>query len=134
MSRSRGTDSVARRLSAVFRRSGYVRRQSSRRLAAEGYRRYKKGDEIRFIATSRSELATVRRLLRRAGFQPGRPFPKGRRFAQPVYGRAAVQQLLSLLITTTTPNKRAAANRRSAARARAGRVGYRHKPEKKCVQ
>ena len=98
MSSSRSTDSVlVEQLSAVFRRNGYVRRQSSHRLAAEGYRRYKEGDEIRFIAASRSELASVRRLLRRAGFEPGRPFTKGRQFAQPVYGRTAVQQLLSLL-------------------------------------
>jgi hypothetical protein len=66
-------------------------------LAAEGYLGYKKGDEIRFIVASRSELASVQRLLRRAGFEPGRPFAKGRKFALPVYGRTAVQQLLSLL-------------------------------------
>ena len=97
MSSSQSTKSVAERLSAVFHRSGYVRRQSARRLAAEGYLGYKKGDEIRFIAASRSELASVQRLLRRAGFEPGRPFAKGRKFALPVYGRTAVQQLLSLL-------------------------------------
>jgi hypothetical protein len=97
MSSSPNTESVAERLSAVFRRNGYVRRQSPRRLAAEGYRGYKKGDEVRFIATSRSELASIQRWLRRAGFEPGRPFAKGRQFALPVYGRTAVQQLLSLL-------------------------------------
>ena len=100
MSSSQSTESVAERLAAVFHRSGYVRRQSSRRLAAEGYMGYKKGDEVRFIASSRSELVSVQRLLRRAGFEPGRPFAKGRQFALPVYGRTAVQQLLSLFHDT----------------------------------
>ena len=100
MSSSPDTDSAIEQLTAVFRRSGYVRRQSSRRLAAEGYMGYKKGDEVRFIASSRSELVSVQRLLRRAGFEPGRPFAKGRQFALPVYGRTAVQQLLSLFHDT----------------------------------
>lgn len=80
----------------MFHRNGYVRRQNARRLAAEGYLGYRKGDEIRFVLASRSELASIQRLLRRAGFEPGRPFTKGRKFVLPVYGRTAVQELLSL--------------------------------------
>lgn len=105
MSISSSTESVGEQLAALFQRSGYVRRQDSRRLKADGYARYKKGDELRFIVTSRSELSTVRRLLRRAGFEPGRPFTKSRQFAQPVYGRTAVRELLSLLTTTPTANQ-----------------------------
>src|SRR5689334_18500846 len=91
------TDLVAKQLFAAFHRNGYIRRQNSRRRTADGYRNYKKGDEIRFVAKSRSELAKLRRLLRRADFRPGQPFAKKRQFAQPVYGRTAVRRLMSLL-------------------------------------
>lgn len=99
MTTSPDTDSAIdaiKQLSAIFNRNGYVRRQSRKRLKKEGHARYKKGDEIRFIAVSRSEVASIFLLLRRAGFEPGRPFVKGRKFALPVYGRTAVQQLLAL--------------------------------------
>jgi len=51
---------------------------------------YKKGYEVRLIVADAHELAAVRRALEAAGFRPGRPFKKGRRIAQPVYGRQAV--------------------------------------------
>lgn len=96
MSSSPDKDSAVEQLLELFRRCGYVRRQNPLRLEAEGYMGYKKGDEIRFIVASRAELIRVQRLLRRAGFEPGRPFVKGRQFVLPVYGRAVVQQFLSL--------------------------------------
>ena len=87
----------AARLAAFFHRNGYVRRQDAGRLAAEGYDGYKKGDEVRLVAASGQELAVMRKLLRRAGFEPGRPFVKGRRMRLPIYGRAAVQRFLGLV-------------------------------------
>lgn len=78
-------DWAAERLSAVFNRGGYVRRRNAG-----------KGHEIRFVVESRSELASVRRLLRIAGFEPGRPFTKSRKFVLPVYGHTTVRQLLRL--------------------------------------
>jgi len=63
----------------------------------EGAQRYKKGDEIRLTAKSQEELATIRRLLVQAGFQPGWPFVKGRQFRQPVYGRHEVARFLKLI-------------------------------------
>ncbi len=80
-----------------FRRNGYVRRKNLWRQQEEGYWAYKKGDEVRLAAASRAELALIRRLLRRAGFRPGRPFRKGRQYRQPVYGRAAVSRFLGLV-------------------------------------
>jgi hypothetical protein len=88
---------VAARLAALFHRNGYVRRQNARRLRAEGSWGYKKGDEVRLVADSLAELAEVRRLLRAAGFKPGRPFRKARQYRQPIYGRAQVARFLTLV-------------------------------------
>ncbi len=88
---------VRGRLAALFRRNGYVRRQSAARLNAEGYGAYKKGDEVRLVADSRAELAEVRRLLRAAGFKPGRPFRKANQYRQPLYGRQQVARFLALV-------------------------------------
>ncbi len=88
---------VIDRLTALFRRNGYVRRQSPARRAADGYRTYKKGDEVRLVAESASELQDIRRLLREAGFAPGRPFQKAGQWRQPVYGRESVTRFLALV-------------------------------------
>jgi hypothetical protein len=80
-----------------FRRNGYVRRQCAERLAAEGYTGYKKGDEVRLVARSKSELRTIRRLLKQVGFTPGRPFAAGNQWRQPLYGRDAVAQFLEMI-------------------------------------
>jgi hypothetical protein len=44
-----------------------------------------------------TELRNVRRLLKAAGFERGRPFRKDRHWRQPVYGRAAVARFLALV-------------------------------------
>ena len=88
---------ASQRLAELFRRNGYTRRQNQARLAEEGYLGYKKGYEVRLTAESRVELKTIRRLLREAGFRAGRPFAKGRRFRQPVYGREAVRRFLGMV-------------------------------------
>ena len=87
---------VVEQLAALFRRNGYVRRLNPDRRAAEP-RTYKKGDEVRLVAHSEAELRTIRRLLRAAGFKPGRPFRKAKQWRQPVYGRAAVARFLELI-------------------------------------
>ena len=88
---------VVEQLAVFFRRNGYVRRPNPDRLAAEGYKGYKKGDEVRLVADSRAELRAIRRLLRAAGFDPGRPFAKARQWRQPLYGRNAVSRFLALV-------------------------------------
>jgi hypothetical protein len=91
--RPRASD--VKELAAYFERNGYVRRvNAARRIEGQ---RYKKGDEVRLVAHSVVELAHIRLLLRRAGFEPGRPFGKGNQFRQPVYGRAEVARLLELI-------------------------------------
>ncbi|MEW6745238.1 MAG: hypothetical protein AB1486_20995 [Planctomycetota bacterium] len=89
--------SVVEQLRRFFRRNGYVRRKNSERHRELGSRLYRKGDEVRLVAGSREELATIRQLLSRAGFKPGRPFVKGRQWRQPVYGRDEVARFLALL-------------------------------------
>ena len=86
-----------RELGRLFRRNGYVRRQSPKRLARDGYLGYKKGDEVRLTAQDQQELEAIRELLRRAGFRPGRPFAKGQQYRLPIYGREAVRRFLHLV-------------------------------------
>ena len=87
---------ATRQLAALFRRNGYVRRLNAKRRKAEP-RSYKKGDELRLMAKSASELRAIRRLLRTAGIKPARPFRKVNQWCQPVYGRDVVAQFLELI-------------------------------------
>jgi hypothetical protein len=91
------SEGVLAQLAALFRRNGYVRRQNTTRLDAEGWWVYKKGDEVRLVAGLLTELAEMRRLLRAAGFKPGHPFRKGNRYRQPLYGRQQVARFLVLV-------------------------------------
>lgn len=90
---------VAARLAWYFERNGYLRWANAERREAEGSEAYKKGDEVRLVAESRGELATIRRLLRTAGFAAGRPFRKARQYRQPVYGRHQVARFLEMVGT-----------------------------------
>ncbi len=96
--RSRATPrSVVQQLARIYAQNGYVRRQDPERFAKEGSTQYKKGEEIRLIADSRQELRQIRQLLEQAGFKPGRPFEKGNKYCQPVYGKQAVARFLELV-------------------------------------
>lgn len=88
---------VIAELAARFLKNGHVRRQNINRIAAEGSQKYKKGDEVRLTANTRSDLRRLRRLLQAARFTPGREFSKGRRWRIPVYGRAEVARFLALI-------------------------------------
>ena len=76
---------------------GQSRKEAEKRLAGEGYGRFRRGYEFRLTANSKSELRLIRDLLRQADFKPGRPFTKGRQFRQPVYGRHALERFLLLI-------------------------------------
>src|SRR5207249_2503443 len=97
MRQSVPSPAVVEQLAAFFRRNGYVRWQDASRQKADGYWAYKKGDEVRLVAESITELRVIRRLLRLAGFQPGRSFVKGRQHRQPLYGRQTVARFLALI-------------------------------------
>lgn len=88
---------IAAQLSASFQRNGYVRRQDAGRVAELGWKRYKKGDEIRLVARDTMELELLRELLVTAGFKPGRAYSQARRWRQPIYGRAQVAAFLEMV-------------------------------------
>ena len=97
MSTSRHGDLVAMKLAELFRRNGYVRPPEAKRLAKPGYGHFRRGFEFRLTADSWNELQLIQRLLRRAGFEPGKPFVKGNQFRQPVYGREELERFLALI-------------------------------------
>lgn len=88
---------VGAELAAYFSRNGYVRWQDRAKLSREGHSGYKKGSEVRLTAANRKELARLRRLLKQAGFTPGRPFLKGRQYRLPIYGFDEVERFLTLV-------------------------------------
>lgn len=88
--------SEASQLAEIFAKGGYVRLQNPKRLK-EGSLAYRKGAEVRMVAESMTALRTMRRLLRTAGFSPGRPFLKHSKWCQPLYGVDAVSRFLSLI-------------------------------------
>jgi hypothetical protein len=94
---SRSTASAASQLATLFKRNGYLRHQNKSRLKKEGYVDYKKGEELRFSANSKAELALIRRLLQQLGFTPPRPFVKSNQFRQPIYSREVITQLLRFM-------------------------------------
>ena len=88
---------VLAQLRYFYKRNGYARFLKTERVEKEGFQQYKKGDEIRLVANSTTELMLIRRLLGEAGFQVGRPFVKSRQLRQPMYGRMQVARFLELV-------------------------------------
>ncbi|OHB76189.1 MAG: hypothetical protein A2W31_05805 [Planctomycetes bacterium RBG_16_64_10] len=89
------TGPPARELKSFFERSGYVRLADLDRRKELTSRRYKKGYEVRIMVWNQDDLRRLRDLLRQVGFKAGRPFRKVNRWAQPVYGKVAVEWFLS---------------------------------------
>jgi hypothetical protein len=79
-----------RRLGRFFNRNAYCREPDACR-QLEGYRKYKKGWEVRLVLRDEDEVAIVCSLLWRVGLSPGKPFRKSRRWVVPVYGEEAVR-------------------------------------------
>jgi hypothetical protein len=94
---TKASRSAPAQLAEFFRRNGYLRRQDQQRLKDEGYVGYKKGDELRFVANSKSELTHIRHLLTSLGFKPAKPFEKSNQFRQPIYSRMEIQRLMRLM-------------------------------------
>lgn len=90
-------EAVVRELVGLFRRNGYVRPPAEKRLAKPGTGEFRRGFEFRMTAENRAELMHIRRLLRQAGFKPGRPFEKANQYRQPVYGRKNLDRFLEML-------------------------------------
>ena len=90
------TPEVVQRLAKFFHRNGYVRQLDAVRRVNDG-KLYKKGAEVRLVASSAKELSEIRRLLRGAGFKVARPFAKAKQWRQPVYGVQQVARFLELV-------------------------------------
>jgi len=77
-------------LAECFQRNGYVKwRDGVSEAEVGGGMRH--GIELRLAANSDEELEEVRKLLKSAGFSPGRPFRKGHGYRQPLYGPNAMR-------------------------------------------
>lgn len=76
-------------LVTLLHRNGCIRVVDEERRKTQG-QKYKKGYEVRFVAKSQEELATIRAALEMLGFTPGKPYQKVHQFIQPVYGKTAV--------------------------------------------
>ena len=76
-------------LIAFFQRNGCIRLVDEKRKKELG-QKYKKGYEVRLVASSKEELGHMRQLLQLSGFKPGKPYQKHLQFIQPVYGKLAV--------------------------------------------
>lgn len=87
-------DPAQRRAVDFFHNGACVRTPNEDRLD-EGYRRYKKGWEVRFSVHSRSEATELRRVLVAAGLRSGRSYRKHQTtWIVPMYGRDQVTRFL----------------------------------------
>ena len=83
------SDPAARELLELFLSCGYVREPSAARRAQDGWQRYKKGFEVRFVLLHPGEIVQAQRLLEQVGLQPGASFRTHSRYVLPVYGKPA---------------------------------------------
>lgn len=86
--------SIADELAIFYYRNGYVRRADPKRLTGPRTELYKKGSEVRLTAESYKEMLAIRRLLKAAGFKPGKTFRKGGQYRIPLYGHDQVDTFL----------------------------------------
>lgn len=88
-------------LAYFFYRNGCLRvPDESRR--KEGAGQYKKGYEIRLVAFTQAELKQIRGLLKQTHLQAGKPYAKGARFVQPIYGKESVEHFCETLARAKT--------------------------------
>ncbi|MBI5851031.1 MAG: hypothetical protein HZB39_08375 [Planctomycetes bacterium] len=85
-----GPGPLPARLFEFFMRCSCVRQPKGERRTDEPAT-YKKGWEVRLVLDDLDELTEARRLLARMRLRPGRPYRKGRKWVQPIYGRRAVE-------------------------------------------
>lgn len=82
-------------LADFIRANSYARVPDETR-QEEGWGSYKKGYELRIVVKSQEDLKQVRKLLQDASIKPGKAYRKAQQWVQPVYGKAAVNQLTAL--------------------------------------
>ncbi len=85
---------ASRTLVQFYERNGCLRQPNPNRQKKETGT-YKMGYEIRLVALSKRELTEIRRAIREVGLKAGKPFAKGNRWIQPIYGRGAMDQFVA---------------------------------------
>jgi len=115
---SRESRIAVSQLISVFRRNGYVRSVNAARRRLEG-QGYKKGYEIRFVATSESEADRIRRWIELIGWRPGASFVHANQIRIPVYGRDRVATFLrwmgvDLEVPTLPPSRGVSVSKKGA--------------------
>lgn len=91
MSKRRPADTALRVLRESYARNGYLRTAPPRQSGTH------RGYELRFTASTVEERDTIVECLEAIGFDPGRPFAKANAWRVPVYGKAKVDALATLL-------------------------------------
>ena len=87
-------------LISLFEKNGCVRLVDEKRRKELG-QKYKKGYEVRLVASSEEELENIRQLLQQSGFNLGKPYMKRLhykrrvKFVQPIYGKVAVDWFIN---------------------------------------
>lgn len=76
---------------------GYWRLPSEKRQKKESSQSYKKGYEVRFVASDKAEIKQIQEMLEALDMKGGKPFPKASQWVVPVYGRAQVEEILELI-------------------------------------
>ncbi len=84
-------ESAENRLAQFFKRNGYIRKPNQKRKKELEQNKYKKGYEVRLVASSEDELAEIRDLVIQVGFKPARPYKKNKQIVQPIYGKPAME-------------------------------------------
>ena len=93
-------------LAESYHHRGYMREPDVIRKKKDG-QSYKKGHEVRFVACSDDELAEIRHYLREAGFDLARPYDKGKKIVQPVYGKENMERFKAIYMAWQEDQKTA---------------------------
>jgi hypothetical protein len=81
-------------LAGYFQRNGCIRWVDPEMKEKLGYKKYKKGYEVRLVAQNEKELAALEKALKAAGFKHGKPYPKNKQTIIPIYGKEQVERFI----------------------------------------
>ena len=84
------------RLSRLFAEHGWMHSAPDPKKRRKQPQKYKRGYEAR-LSISPDQLPAALRLLANAGLEPGKPYAKGNMLRVPIYGKAQIERLRSML-------------------------------------
>ena len=83
-------------LKRVFLRNGYLRIQDEDQVESYGTQAYKKGYEVRLVPETKAELNLIRRAIASLDLYVAKPFEKGNKTIQPIYGKEITMKFLEI--------------------------------------